>query len=63
MCEHVPSDRMIVSGVSRTGRLYCFVIRVRLRVQGWQVLLFRHSGVEKVAFAKAHPGRYNEDTI
>ena len=29
MCEHVLSDRMIVSGVSRTGRLRILTIRVR----------------------------------
>ena len=53
MCEHVLSDRMIVSGGSGIDRLYCFFIRVQRRVQGCQVLLFRHSGVEKAAFAKA----------
>ncbi len=51
--EHLPYDKPACGFVSRTGSLYCFLIRVQRRGRDWQVLLFRHSGVEKAAFAKA----------
>ena len=46
MCEHVLSDRMIVSGVSRTGRFCRSAIRV------WPLQKRPLAGIMKILFEK-----------